>query len=554
MMRWLKRLGLAALVLVAALAATWFAIGGREGFILIYASYMKPTPEANRAVVWDKGPDAPPAGERKRPNIVVILADDLGFNDVSFYGGGTAGGVVKTPNIDSIGRDGVNFPAGYAGNATCAPSRAALMTGRYATRFGYEFTPTALGFQRLVGGHQGASPYPPIYHAEREAEVPDFRELGIPAGEVTIAAMLQKAGYHTVHLGKWHLGENEAQRPDKRGFDESLGFYAGASMFLREDDPDAVNSKQDFDPIDKFLWAALPWGVRYNSGPMFEPKGHMTDYLTDQAVEVIRANRNRPFFLYLAYNAPHTPLQATKEDYDALPQIGDHTLRVYAAMIRQLDRGVGRVLAELKAQGLDGDTLVIFTSDNGGAHYVGLDDLNKPYSGWKATFYEGGIRVPFFMRWAGVIQAGSTYDAPVSHFDVFATAAAAASAAIPSDRTIDGVNLLPFLAGTAAGRPHDILFWRSGPYRTVQKGRWKLQAMETPKVSYLYDLAADPSEKADVAAANPEVVAELTALLDAHDREQAKPIWPALFEGAINVDTPLGKPSKPGDVFIYWSN
>jgi len=555
MMRWLKRLGIAALVLVAALAATWFAIGGREGFILIYASYMKPTPEANRAVVWDKGPDAPPpSGERKRPNIVVILADDLGFNDVSFYGGGTAGGVVKTPNIDSIGRDGVNFPAGYAGNATCAPSRAALMTGRYATRFGYEFTPTALGFQRLVGGHQGASPYPPIYHAEREAEVPDFRELGIPAGEVTIAAMLQKAGYHTVHLGKWHLGENEAQRPDKRGFDESLGFYAGASMFLREDDPDAVNSKQDFDPIDKFLWAALPWGVRYNSGPMFEPKGHMTDYLTDQAVEVIRANRNRPFFLYLAYNAPHTPLQATKEDYDALPQIGDHTLRVYAAMIRQLDRGVGRVLAELKAQGLDGDTLVIFTSDNGGAHYVGLDDLNKPYSGWKATFYEGGIRVPFFMRWPGVIPAGATYAAPISHFDIFATAAGAAGAAVPTDRQIDGVDLTPFLTGAASGEPHHVLFWRSGPYVVVRAGDWKLQVEDTSKLVALYDLAADPSEKTNLAAANPDKVAELQALIAGFQKEQAKPLWPALMEGVIPIDHPMNRPWSKDDRYIYWSN
>ena len=555
MMRWLKRLGLAALVLVAALAATWFAIGGREGFILIYASYMKPTPEAIRAVVWDKGPDAPPpSGERKRPNIVVILADDLGFNDVSFYGGGTAGGVVKTPNIDSIGRDGVNFPAGYAGNATCAPSRAALMTGRYATRFGYEFTPTALGFQRLVGGHQGASPYPPIYHAEREAEVPDFRELGIPAGEVTIAAMLQKAGYHTVHLGKWHLGENEAQRPDKRGFDESLGFYAGASMFLREDDPDAVNSKQDFDPIDKFLWAALPWGVRYNSGPMFEPKGHMTDYLTDQAVEVIRANRNRPFFLYLAYNAPHTPLQATKEDYDALPQIGDHTLRVYAAMIRQLDRGVGRVLAELKAQGLDGDTLVIFTSDNGGAHYVGLDDLNKPYSGWKATFYEGGIRVPFFMRWPGVIPAGATYAAPISHFDIFATAAGAAGAAVPTDRQIDGVDLTPFLTGAASGEPHHVLFWRSGPYVVVRAGDWKLQVEDTSRLVALYDLAADPSEKTNLAAANPDKVAELQALIAGFQKEQAKPLWPALMEGVIPIDHPMNRPWSKDDRYIYWSN
>lgn len=555
MMRWVKRLAIALAVVVAALAATWFAIGGREGFILLYASTMKPTPEPYREIAWTKGPEQGlPAGTKRKPNVIVILADDLGYNDVSFYGGGVAGGLVPTPNIDSIGRDGVNFPSGYAGNATCAPSRAALMTGRYATRFGYEFTPTALGFQRLVGGHQGNAPHPMIYHAEREPEVPDFRELGLPAGELTIATMMQQAGYHTVHLGKWHLGENDAQRPEKRGFDESLGFYAGASMFLEEDDPNVVNAKQDFDPIDKFLWAALPYAVRFNSGPMFRPNSHMTDYLTDQAVEVIRANRNQPFFIYLAYNAPHTPLQALKEDYDALPQIEDHTLRVYAAMIRQLDRGVGRVLAELKAQGLEGDTLVIFTSDNGGAHYVGLDDLNKPYSGWKATFYEGGIRVPFFMRWNGVIPVGVTYASPISHFDIFATAAGAAGAQLPADRKIDGVDVVPFITGAAPGEPHQTLFWRSGPYVVARQGVWKLQLEGTSRLTALYNLDSDPAEKTNLAATETAKVAELTALIEGWQAEQVKPLWPALIEGVIPIDHPLNRPWAKEDRYIYWSN
>jgi arylsulfatase A-like enzyme len=553
----IKKILIGLVAVAVLLVGGWFAIGGREGMILLYANYMKVTPEANRAVAWQQGPDAPPAlpeGTKRKPNIVVILADDLGFNDVSFYGGGVAGGLVKTPNIDAIGREGVNFPDGYAGNATCAPSRAALMTGRYATRFGYEFTPTALGFQRLVGNFHGNGPKPPIYHSEREADVPDFRELGLPASEITIGGMLQQAGYHTIHLGKWHLGEQPGQRPDARGFDESLGFYAGAAMFLDENDPDAVNSKQDFDPIDKFLWAALTNGVRYNGGPVFAAKGHMTDYLTDQAIEAIKANRNRPFFIYLAYNAPHTPLQATKADYDALPEIKDHTLRVYAAMIRQLDRNVGRVLAELKAQGLDDDTLVVFTSDNGGAHYVGLDDLNKPYSGWKATFYEGGIRVPFFMRWPGVIPAGATYDAPISHFDIFATAAGAAGAAVPTDRKIDGVNLVPFLTGAAGGAAHDRLFWRSGPYVVVREGDWKLQVEDTSKQILLYDLASDPAEKTNLAAQNPDKVAALQAEIAGFQKEQVKPLWPALMEGLIPIDHPLNRPWAKDDRAIYWSN
>ncbi len=555
MTRWLKRIAIAIGGLAVALVATWFAIGGREGFILLYAGWMKPTLEPYREVAWAKGPEQSlPQGVAKKPNVIVILADDLGYNDVSFYGGGVAGGLVKTPNIDSIGRQGVNFTAGYAGNATCAPSRAALMTGRYATRFGYEFTPTALGFQRLVGGHQGNAPWPIIYHADREADVPDFRVLGIPEGEITIASMLQKAGYHTVHLGKWHLGETETQVPEARGFSESLGFYAGAAMFLEEDDPNVVNAKQDFDPIDKFLWAALPFSVRYNSGPMFRPNEHMTDYLSTQAVEVIRANKNRPFFLYLAYNAPHTPLQALKEDYEALAGIEDHTLRVYAAMIRQLDRGVGRVLDELKAQGIADDTLVIFTSDNGGAHYVGLDGLNAPYSGWKATFYEGGIRVPFFMRWPAVLPAGTTYASPISHFDIFATAAGAAGAAIPSDRQIDGVDVVPFITGAAAGEPHQTLFWRSGPYVVARQGDWKLQIEGTSKLVALYDLAADPAEKANLAAANPDKVAEMKALIEGWQSEQVKALWPALIEGVIPIDHPLNRPWAKEDRYIYWSN
>lgn len=553
MTRWLKRGLLAIGVLAIVFVGGWFAIGGREGLILLVAHWRAPTPAPNREVAWQQGPDTPAPGKRP-PNIVLILADDMGHNDISFYGGGIDKSA-PTPSIDAIGHEGVSFSAGYAGNATCAPSRAALMTGRYPTRFGFEFTPAPLGFARVVGHGFSSPDHPSIYHEELEDETPDIAAMAVPTNEITIAAMLQKAGYHTIHFGKWHLGETDATRPDSRGFDESLGFYAGASKFANEDDPGIVNSKQEFDPIDRFLWAALPFGVRYNGSEMFEPKGYMTDYLTDEALKAIHANRNRPFFIYLAYNAIHTPLQARKDDYDALSGIQDHTRRVYAAMARDLDRNIGRVMKALKEEGLDDNTLVIFTSDNGGAHYIGLENLNVPYRGWKATFYEGGIRVPFFMRWPGVIQPDSTYDAPVSHFDIFATAAAAASVAVPPDRRIDGVNLLPFLGGANPGRPHDVLFWRSGSYLVAQKGKWKLQVMEHPQPTMvLYDLDADPGEKADVAAANPGIVAELKALLDAYQKEQVKPIWPSLMEGAINIDTPLGKPAKPTDAYIYWAN
>src|SRR5574338_68788 len=297
-----------------------------------------------RPVEWSPGPAQAPRGPRP-PNVVVILADDLGYNDLGFGGGGVPGGAVPTPNIDGIARAGVEFTRGYSGNATCAPSRAAILTGRYPTRFGFEFTPAPKAFMRLIAWMRRDDGVPPLYFAEREAAVPPLAEQGLPPGEITLAELLRERGYHTLGLGKWHLGEAAPFRPNAQGFDEYLGFLAGASLYLPKDHPDAVNAAQDFDPIDRFLWANLAFAVRKDGGPRFAPDAHMTDYLAREAARAIAANRSRPFFLYLAFNAPHTPLQALRADYDALPQIADHTLRTYAAMVRGLDRGVGTVLA-----------------------------------------------------------------------------------------------------------------------------------------------------------------------------------------------------------------
>ena len=563
MKRWVK----ITLASVAALAVAGYAA---KGYIFLHLpGWIAPHVEDNHPVTWQQGPAAAtlPADQRP-PNIVLIVADDLGYNDISFNGGGVAGGLVKTPNIDALGHQGASFANGYAGNATCAPSRAALMTGRYATRFGYEFTPadvhppawfpssiirTDAAFSRTIASFPTTWEHKTIFD-EDAARLPPVRDKGMPASEITIADMLRGRGYHTMHLGKWHLGDTKGMRPEQHGFDESLGFMIGGQKYLLDDSPDVVNSVQDFDPIDKFLWANLPFSVQYNASKPFRPDRYMTDYLTTQAQATIVANRNRPFFLYLAYNAPHTPLQAAKADYDALPQITDHRTRVYGAMIRALDRGVGRVMATLKAQGLDNNTLVIFTSDNGGAHYVGLPDINKPYRGWKATFFEGGVKVPFFMRWPAQIKAGTAIQGPVSHFDIFATAGGSAGATLPHDRPIDGVNLLPFVQGKAVGTPHNTLFWRSGRYKVVRDGDWKLQALDLPHAKLLYDLKADPTERRDVAAAHPDVVARLTQLLAAHDRDSVKPAWPSLIRSPIAIDRPLGTKPKAGETYIYWSN
>jgi len=511
--------------------------------------------QASHPVEWEAGPAvaAAPPGARP-PNIIVIVADDLGFNDLTFGGGGVAGGRVPTTHIDSLARDGVMFTRGYSGNATCAPSRAAIMTGRYPTRFGFEFTPAPKAFMRLIARINRNALRPPLYFADREKDVPPMDKQGLPPEEVTIAELLREHGYRTLGLGKWHLGETEAMRPEAQGFDEYLGFLPGAALYLPVGDPRGVESVQDFDPIDRFLWANLPFAVRKGDAPRFEPSTYLTDYLADEAVHAITANRNRPFFLYLAFNAPHTPLQALRSDYDALVGIENHTLRVYAAMIRALDRGVGKVLTALREQGLEENTLVVFTSDNGGVNYVGLPDLNRPYRGWKMTFFEGGVHTPFFVKWPAGLPRGVSYHAPVAHVDVFRTAAAAAGIEPPLERVLDGVDLIRLVNDRAQGVPHEALFWRSGHYRAVLVNDWKLQVSERPAKVWLFDMKADPTERMNLAASRPDKVSELRQVLEHHEHQMVLPSWPALIEGPIAIDHALDVPDSPDDEHVYWAN
>jgi arylsulfatase A-like enzyme len=499
----------------------------------------------NQPITWSmpSAPDALPPAARP-PNIVLILADDLGWNDLTFGGGGVAGGSVPTPHIDSIAQQGVSFTNGYAANGTCAPSRAAIMTGRYGTRFGFEFTPMPDTMRRLASlGRQRST-------GSENEEPRSFDELGMPASEITIAELLKEQGYHTAHIGKWHLGGQDGMAAHEQGFDESLLMASG--LYLPEDDPGVVNSKQPFDFIDIVLWSVLKYAASFNGGAPFEPATYMTDYYTDEAVKVIEANKDRPFFLYLAHFAPHTPLQATKADYDALSHIELHRERVYAAMIRALDRGVGQVLDALRANGLEENTLVVFTSDNGGASYIGLPDVNEPFRGWKATAFEGGIHVPYFVKWPAKLAGGETYDAPVHGFDFFSTAAAAAGAMPPVDRKIDGVDLVAHVNGDVSGVPHQGLFWRSGVAQSARVGDWKLNT--NPGKVWLYDLAADPEERTNVATTRPDKLAELQTALERHNAEQAKPLWPSVVTANINLDRDESVPAEPGDEFSEWSN
>jgi arylsulfatase A-like enzyme len=529
-----------------------------ERIVLTIAGYLAKSRTdvgPNHSISWESAPTPAPGtgtGKPQPPNIVLILADDMGWNDVSFYGGDST---VTTPNLDTIAAQGVTLTRGYAGNATCAPSRAALMTGRYPTRFGFEFTPTPPGMMQLaqlasLAGIDNGKMRPRLIYPE--AESVDYDDMGMPGSELTVAELLQSRGYHTAHIGKWHLGRGPGMMPQDQGFDESLLMASG--LYLPEDHPDVVNAKQDFDQIDQFLWAAMQYAVAFNGQPAMEPRGYLTDYFTDSAVQVIAANRHRPFFLYLAHWAPHTPLQATKADYAAVAHLETHRERVYAAMILALDRSVGRVMAALKANGLDDNTLVIFSSDNGGADYIGLPNINAPLRGWKQTLFEGGIRVPFLARWPGRIPAGSLFDQPVHHFDVFATAAEAAGAALPADRTIDGVSLLPFLTGQRSDAPHKALFWRSGASQTAVVDGWKLNISDPPGKAWLFDMRNDPTERNNLAELHPDKVKELIAALNAHNAEQAPPAWQALIANPVNIDKDLSQPDAEDDEYVYWSN
>ncbi|MEO0754585.1 MAG: sulfatase-like hydrolase/transferase, partial [Pseudomonadota bacterium] len=454
----------------------------------------------NRPVTWVQGP-AQPETDRSEgpPNIVFILADDLGINDISAFGGGVAGGRVPTPNIDRLAAEGAMFSNAYSGAATCAPSRAMLMTGRYPTRTGFEFTPAPAAMSRIIpllmtNEHKEAG-LPPLRVNPAFAESGiEYRDMGLPPEEVTIAEVLKPTGYHSVHIGKWHLGRNAPFRAVRQGFDESL--LMGSGLFLPEDDPNAVNAKLEFDPLDVFLWARMQFAVDYDRAgedeteDMFQPAKYITDYYTDEALNVIEANKHQPFFLYLAHFGVHTPLQATREDFEAVGEIEPHRLRVYAAMVRALDRSVGRILDKLEAEGLTDNTIVVFSSDNGGAGYLGLEGLNAPYRGWKATLFEGGIRVPLFIKWPRKIDGGAVVDAAVAHVDLMPTFAAAAGASIPVGTVIDGQDILPLATGGSAtlARPDDALYWSSGFYKAVRSGQWKLQINERQDKAWLINL------------------------------------------------------------------
>ena len=487
-----------------------------------------------------------------KPNIILILADDLGFNDVSYYNGGAADGSLLTPHIDSLAKEGVAFLNGYAASPVCSPSRAAIMTGRYSSRYGFEFTPYPAQAARIMNLLRKDGELATIGLEDVQWDEVGLTVGGLPNEEITIAEMLQDNGYYTAHIGKWHLGGfTDGMRPNDQGFDDSL--MLNSSLYFPENHPDIVNAKID-SAIEDMVWASSQYAASFNGSEPFEPGGYITDYYTDEAVKVIDNNKDRPFFLYLGHFAPHNPLQSLKKDYEKHSHMENHTLQVYAGMIEALDRSIGKILSALEKNGLTENTLIIFASDNGGAGYIGLDDINKPYRGWKLTHFEGGMHIPFFAKWPAKIKKDMKYNKRIHHTDIFSTILGAANIELPKEITIDGVNLIPFLTNEKRGEPHETLYWKNVTYQAIIHDNWKLMRSKYPKEKeYLYNLEKDPYEQNNLALSEPEIKILLNEKLNTHIESMPEPSWPQSVFMPVVIDKPQTE-YKEGDELIYWPN
>jgi arylsulfatase A-like enzyme len=414
------------------------------------------------------------AAEPRKPNVIVFLSDDVGYGEYGFQGCKD----IPTPHIDSIAKSGVRFTAGYVSGPYCSPTRAGLMTGRYQTRFGHEFN---------GGGPAGGK-----------------QDFGLPVTEKTIADRLKALGYATAAVGKWHLGGGPKYIATARGFDEFYGTVANTPFF---NPPNFIDTR-----------------VSKDISPVKDPNFYTTDAYAERAVDWIGKNKDKPFFLYLPFNAQHAPLQATQKYLDRFPKLeGDR--RTFAAMMSAKDDAVGRVLAKVREIGQEEDTLIFFVSDNGGPTKQ-TTSSNGPLRGFKATTLEGGVRVPFCAQWKGKIPAGIVYEHPVIQLDILPTAVAAAGGKIDPAWKLDGVDLMPYLTGKVKGKPHEVLYWRFGEQWAIRKGDWKLVASRIDgKEPRLFNLKDDLGEAKDLTAKHPEKVKELLADWKAWNAEQKEPLW-----------------------------
>jgi arylsulfatase A-like enzyme len=434
----------------------------------------------------------------KSPNLIIILTDDQGYNDVGFNGCTD----IPTPNLDKLAADGVKFTDGYVSFPVCGPSRAGLLTGRYQDRFGFTANPTI---------------------------DPTNPDAGLPKSEENIAEVLNKANYSSAIIGKWHMGSHPSNHPLNRGFDHFFGFLSGGHNYFPED-----YTLNDLSEVTR-IWE---W---YNTRLMrdferVDASGYLTDVLTDAATDFIdlKAKGDQPFVLYLAYNAPHAPLQATEKYLSRFPDIKDEKRRTYAAMVSCVDDGVGRVMDALRRNHIEENTIVVFLSDNGGAETKNSSD-NGVLRGAKSDLFEGGIRVPFAMQWKGTIPAGLVYENPVISLDIMGTITALADVEIAVDRPLDGVNLIPYLTGKNDDAPHDQLFWRKREQNAmcIREGDTKLVANRQLQISSnidFFNLSNDLSEESNLLKQSPEKAKQLLAAWETWNAQLKERTFPTLME------------------------
>lgn len=410
-----------------------------------------------------------------KPNILIIIADDMGYADVGFHGCRD----IPTPNLDSLARDGIRCTSGYVTGPYCSPTRAALLTGRAQTRFGHEFNPSGPA-------------------------------AGLPLTESTLANRLKSAGYHTGLVGKWHLGASPDHHPLQRGFDEFFGFLGGAHSYTN---PNGI--QRGTDPVPSIDYSTTAFGR--------------------EACSFISRHSPNPWFLCLAFNAVHTPLEATPEDLASFATITDPQRRTYAAMLSSMDAAVGRLRATLNSTGQSENTLIAFFSDNGGPVMRGVTingSSNSPLRGSKRTTLEGGIRVPFVVTWPSHLKPG-VFTHPVVQTDLHTTTLAAAGISPDPAWNLEGTNLLPHFSGTTTTPPHDALFWRFGEQMAILANGFKLVRHDTTadgsetgiSPPRLYQLSSDIAESKDLAATHPDKLAALQSLWDNWNHSNIAPLW-----------------------------
>ena len=434
--------------------------------------------------------------DNDKPNLIVIMTDDMGYADVGFNGCKD----IPTPNIDSIAYNGAHIVNGYVSFPVCGPSRAGFITGRYQDRFGFTTNPTI---------------------------DPTNDIAGLPLDEKTIAEVLHKEGYKSAIVGKWHLGTHPNFHPLKRGFDYFYGFLSGGHNYfmnqLTIENLENVKSK----------WAWYKTKLRENHKTL-EFEDYKTDYLTDELSEAglrfinKQAENNQSFFLFLAYNAPHTPMHATEKYLSRFPDIQDKKRKTYAAMVSAVDDGVGNVLRTLKDNGIEENTLIVFLSDNGGAHNNASQ--NTPLRGTKGSVYEGGLRVPFAMQWKGVIPANTSYEESVSSLDIMASIVDILDIKTNPKKPLDGVNIIPYLTGKKKGAPHEYLFWRKWEQNAMAaiNADYKLLKVKKNAETEFYNLKKDVSEKENIKGSNSKKVQEIQKEWDKWNVQLKDRVFPTL--------------------------